>query len=522
MAKKDPYYDHLKPKLPPVSFSRMMEQQIQIVEQQRAQRAAAQFEMQKSRQKQLESQQKELLGFDVSDMSELDKQIFGAKRDWLKGRIDNYYYTGGNTGEFVEDVNSLKMLHQELGNHYDNVKSSMQNLEGWVTGTKDWTDKDLDLKDDMNSLNMKRQMWEMSGIDPESFRVDTNGDAYGFYTDINGNRLKDAQGNDLFGLAFQSPTRESQEYFSPTVMPYEDLLPAKFAESFHKTLTKIRQDPNTNLQQKQEMLRSYITQSAMGNPSVLATAARQLRENYGEDAAEAVMAKDMESAGEGYVPIDLREYVDEAMRYLPVEVKESNKGDGGSSDDNVVFPSTAQFDAQQFLYYAPFMEGTIMPDPDFGDGISSMLVPRPGVGGSTMIIPVSEEPISDQDPRSAIVGDSYKVKSVAMDEQNRLFVNAEAKVNVPKNEFDPERLQRLIEMGVPVTEEFVVQTRPVSFVLEPSRGDEYLSILANLGYSAGAKKDNRTEAMKMGHKLLQQFNEQQAQVLAGVEELPGI
>ena len=144
MAKKDPYYDHLKPKLPPVSFSQMMEQQIQIVEQQRAQRAAAQFEMQKNRQKQLESQQKELLGFDVSDMSEIDKQTFGAKRDWLKGRIDNYYYTGGNTGEFVEDVNSLKMLHQELGNHYDNVKSSMENLEGWVTGTKDWTDVDRD------------------------------------------------------------------------------------------------------------------------------------------------------------------------------------------------------------------------------------------------------------------------------------------------------------------------------------------------------------------------------------------
>ena len=53
----------------------------------------------------------------------------------------------------------------------------------------------------MNTLNVKRQMWEMSGIDPTAVTVDENGDTYGFYTDINGVRLKDESGQDLYGLA---------------------------------------------------------------------------------------------------------------------------------------------------------------------------------------------------------------------------------------------------------------------------------------------------------------------------------
>ena len=101
---EEKYYDYLKPKLPPMSFSDVVNQQVQIVEQQRRQRAAYDMELSKARQKQIEAQQKQTLGFDVSDLSEIDKNTFSAKRDWLKGRIDNYYYTGGNTSEFVEDV----------------------------------------------------------------------------------------------------------------------------------------------------------------------------------------------------------------------------------------------------------------------------------------------------------------------------------------------------------------------------------------------------------------------------------
>ena len=80
-----------------------------------------------------------------------------------------------------------------------------------MSGTKQWTDKNLELKDNMNTLNAKRQMWEMSGIDPESIQVDPNtGDTYAFYTDINGNRMKDESGQDMFGLASAAPSRGSQ------------------------------------------------------------------------------------------------------------------------------------------------------------------------------------------------------------------------------------------------------------------------------------------------------------------------
>ena len=201
------YYDHLKPKLPKQSFSDMVDQQLAIVQQQQQLRASQDMQIMKARQKQMESQQKQLLGYDVADMSEVDKGTFGAKRDWLKGRIDNYYYGPQNYGQFVEDVNSLKTLHAELKNHSDNVSSSMNNLEGWVSGTKDWTNNDMELKDDANTLNAKRQMWEMSGIDPTAVNVDENGDTYGFYTDINGTRLKDEGGQDLYGLAVQAPSR---------------------------------------------------------------------------------------------------------------------------------------------------------------------------------------------------------------------------------------------------------------------------------------------------------------------------
>ena len=130
--RKDPYYDHLKPKLPPASFSQMLDQQLQLVEQQRQQRAASDLAMSKDRQKQLEAQQKKLLGFDVSNMSEVDKGVFAAKRDWVSSRINNYHYTGNNIGEFVDDINSLTALHQDIGNHFENTKGSRGNLEGWV------------------------------------------------------------------------------------------------------------------------------------------------------------------------------------------------------------------------------------------------------------------------------------------------------------------------------------------------------------------------------------------------------
>lgn len=509
--RKDPYYDHLKPKLPPASFSQMLDQQLQLVEQQRQQRAASDLAMSKDRQKQLEAQQKKLLGFDVSDMSEVDKGVFAAKRDWVSSRINNYHYTGGNVGEFVDDINSLTALYQDIGNHYENTKGSRGNLEGWVTGTKQWTDKAVDLKDNMDTFNQKQMMWETSGVEVNSIKVDPNGDSYAYYTDINGNRLKNQDGTDMYGLVSASPTRGSQEFFSPTTAPYDNLLPAKFAEDFHKTLTKIRQDPRTTKEEKYEQLRTYVTESGMNNPSVLATAALQFNENYGP-AADAVRSNDAANAGEGFVPLEVREYVDEVMRFLPIEVIDKSGSGGGSSDDNKLFPTTSAFNPVDFEYYDN--QWASQGVEDWGAGITSLMVPRAGVGSSTMRIPISYTPFGAGDPRAETTGDDYKVIGVAMDENYNLFVKGQFKVNVPTNEFTQAQLDRLRNAGYIVEDDNVVMTKTISFALEPKASNEYISILANLGVTVGADPADRQAAATAGHALLLDFNDKQAQIMA--------
>ena len=509
--RKDPYYDHLKPKLPPASFSQMLDQQLQLVEQQRQQRAASDLSMSKDRQKQLEAQQKKLLGFDVSNMSEVDKGVFAAKRDWVSSRINNYHYTGNNIGEFVDDINSLTALHQDIGNHFENTKGSRGNLEGWVTGTKQWTDKTVDLKDNTDTFNQKQMMWETSGVEVDSIKVDPNGDSYAYYTDINGNRLKNQDGTDMYGLVSASPTRGSQEFFSPTTAPYDDLLPAKFAEDFHKTLTKIRQDPRTTKEQKYEQLRTYVTESALNNPSVLATAALQFNENYGLG-ADAVRSDDAKKAGEGFVPREVVEYVDEVMRFLPIEVIDKSGSGGGSSDDNKLFPTTSAFNPIDFEYY----DNQWAPGPQqWGAGITSLMVPRAGVGPSSMRIPMAGYvPFSPDDPRASTTGNDYKVVGVAMDENYNLFVKGEFKVNVPTNKFTEDQLDRMRNAGYTVDDDNVVMPKIISFALEPTASDEYISILANLGVTVGADPEDRQAAATAGHMELLDFNDKQAQIMA--------
>ena len=96
------YYDHLKPQLPQQNFSDIVNQQLQIVQQQQQQRLAQQMMVEKEQRKMQDAQQKELLGFDVSKFSDVDTQVFAAKRDWLADRINNFYYTGSNRSEFVK------------------------------------------------------------------------------------------------------------------------------------------------------------------------------------------------------------------------------------------------------------------------------------------------------------------------------------------------------------------------------------------------------------------------------------
>ena len=516
------YYDHLKPKLPKQSFSDMVNQQMEIVQKQQQLRAAQDMQIMKARQKQMESQQKQLLGYDVADMSEVDKQTFGAKRDWLKGRIDGYYYGPQNYGQFVEDVNSLKTLHAELKNHSDNVSSSMNNLEGWVAGTKDWTNNDLELKDDINSLNYKRQMWEMSGIDPSSIKVDENGDTYAYYTDINGNRLKDANGQDMFGLASQAPSRGSQEYFSPTTAPYANLLPGEFAKKFSSSLVKLRQNPDQTAAEKEAIMRQWVTASVMKNQSAMATARSVFQDNYGEE-FESVLAQDQTAnQGEGYVPMDIREYINETMRFLPVEVQSDSAGSGTNPQDEV-FPTSARFDAAEFNVppYFPDPSGASQPP---GAGVAAMFVPRTTQGRSTMVVQlgVDKSEIPNDDPRRMMAGDSYKVSSVAVDANNNMFIKANVKVKVPKNQITEEERRRLEALPGydPNSEEMVEVYRDMPIYIErPSQGDpnslEYLSILKNIAISSGFSGDER-ELMQKGLEILKANNDRVQQELDSI------
>lgn len=528
---KQKYYDYLKPKLPRQSFSDMVDQQLEIVQQQQQMRASQDMQIMKARQKQLESQQKQLLGFDVSDMSELDKQTFGSKRDWLKGRIDNYYYGPQNYGEFVEDVNTLKTLHAELKNHSDNVSTSLKNLEGWVTGTKDWTNKELELRDDINTFNAKRQMWEQSGIDPTDITVDANGDTYGFYTDINGVRLKDENGRDLYGLAVQAPSRGSQEYFSPTTAPYANILPGKFSKDFAAAAKRLRNNPDLSMDEKLATLRSWVTTEALGNPSIIATANNTFVDNYGGSAQAAITQDAQNDPGDGsYVPIQLREYIDDTMVYLKGNLEDTSedKAPPGSNPT----PSTQRFNLSQFteaisglptFQVYPQTEG-------FGLGITNMLVPRSGVGSSTVMVARSYQPQSEDDPRFNEVSDQFKAKAVAMDVNKNLFVQAEMLFEVGEEELPPElaaRRANLIAQGFDTEAVKVSRVKKtVPIVITPTisidgatvRNPEYMTLLAQIAYVKGYKIDDQVEAAAKGMDILDTFNDEQAQIAAA---LPG-
>ena len=522
------YYDHLKPKLPKQSFSDMVDQQLEIVQQQQQMRAAQDMQAMKARQKAMESQQKQLLGYDVADMSELDKQTFGAKRDWLKGRIDSYYYGPQNYGQFVEDVNSLKTLHAELKNHADNVSTSMKNLEGWVTGTKDWTNNELELKDDMNTLNAKRQMWEMSGIDPTAVTVDENGDTYGFYTDINGVRLKDESGKDLYGLAVQAPSRGSQEYFSPTTAPYGNLLPGKFSKDFSAAATRLRKNPNLTPEQRLATLQEWVTATAMKNQAVQATAMSQFNELYGP-AAQAAIESD--AATNPSVPIQIREYVDDTMQFLVGNLEEVDNSDGTSNSANDAFPGSVRFNMEDFAPSIPMVYAGAGPmtQPGMGEGITAMTVPRTSAGRSTITVESSWNSDFFEGPRREMVGDSYKVAAVAMDANKNLFVMAETIVEEDKSTFTPEQLERLSRNpSIVITEKKVRRRREIPIIVEPTTininnksmvNEEYMTILASIGRVSGVKDDRRAQ-IKKGLDVLDKWNNEAAQINASLFSNP--
>lgn len=513
-------YIDLKPQLQPTSFSDVVDQQIQIINQQRAQRAAFEFSMSRDRQKQVESQQKETLGFDVADLSEVDKQTFTNKMNWVKGRINDYYYSGEKTGEFVEDINNLKTLHAGLKNHYENVKTSMNNLEGWVSGTKQWTNNELELKDNVETFNNKRMQWEMSGIDPTSLKVDERGDTYAYYTDINGQRMKDENGQDMYGLASAAPSRGSQEYFSPTSQPYGNLYPGKFSKEFSAAAKRLKNNPGASYDQNVQQLQTWVTATAMNNPSVQATAMNAFNNNYG-GAAQAAIAADAATLEEGAPPIYMRDYIDETMDFLLGNLQEKET----KSDAKIKpLPSFSTFSQQNFAFYAP----TGPNQAGFAEGITNMLVPSTGAGGSNLMIKRSHVPQDQNDPRYNEVSDQFKVLSLAIDDKKNLFVDAEMYFELTGNELanDPElqaRRANLIAMGLSTDAAKISRKkRTANIMIAPTmmkdgrnvRNPEYMSILAKLAYVKGYRIDDAVQAAAKGMDILEKFNREQEQIAA--------
>tara|TARA_R110002020_G_scaffold118818_5_gene271497 strand:+ start:1174 stop:2745 length:1572 start_codon:yes stop_codon:yes gene_type:complete len=514
------YYDYLKPQLPKQSFSDVVNQQLQIVQQQQQQRLAQDMLIQREQRKVQDAQQQELLGFDPSNFSDVDRQVFAAKKDWLSNRINGFYYTGSNRSEFVNDVQSLNNLYEGLENHHANTTTERTNLEGYVSGTKQWTDKTMKLGDTKESLDYKVSQWNTSGVDPNSIEFDANGDAYGYYTDINGMRMQGEDGADMFGLVAEAPTRGSKEYFSPTVSPYENLLPGAFSKTYSAGATRLKNNQNLTYDQKLTELREWVTFDAMNNPSVAATARSQFAQNYGEDVFQSYLATDQQKNGgqEGYIPMDMREYVDETMRFL-----EGNLMDAPTETDDkgpTVFPSSVEFKMDNF-YIDPAFQMSQAYTPTFGSGISSLMVPKSGVGKSSVMVESTYTPQNNSDPRANEVSDQYKVLGVAVDASgaNNLFVRAEMYVEEDISSMDPAIAAQLENYNINADGKTTNVKKVVNIVV-PAVGQngeksaEYLSILAQIGYMAGIKEGDRRDAIAKGLETLKMFNDSEAQIFA--------
>jgi hypothetical protein len=533
---KQKYYDYLKPEAPAPTFSDMVDQQIALINERKSQEAAQQMQIAAQQQKIQDSQAQELYKFKVEDLSELDRELFNAKKEWMGDRINSYYYSGNKRGEFMQDVAALKNRFEELKVHTDNTKAERAKLEGYVSGTTPWTDTAMELKDDINSYNLKLENWKKGGIDPSTIQVDpATGDAYAQYTDINGNPLLDEQGNPQFGMAHLSPTRGAKEYFTPTVSPYGNLLPGKYSKDFSAAASRLKSNPNMTYEQKVAELQAWVTADAMQNAAVNATAMNVFNENYGKKATTVLENDAKTDPGDGsYVPIHLREYVDETMKFLIGNLEDtSSDGSGGSLKGG--FPSIVTFD--KTLYSPPYVRmdsadnmhdfygsGNLM------NGITNLMVPKAGTGGSNIIVPVSHDANwHGADPRYGQDDTNFKVLALAVDQDKNLVVDIEMYFKLTEEEaaMDPElqdRKAKLISMGLPEEAEKISRKKKVvhtviapvsygnSFPYKTQRNPEYMSILAQLAAAKGYKIDNQLDAAAKGLDILEDFNDEQAQI----------
>jgi len=260
----------------------------------------------------------------------------------------------------------------------------------------------------------------------------------------------------------------------------------------------------------------------MKNQSAMATARSVFQDEYGEE-FESVLAQDQQAnQGEGYVPMDIRDYINETMRFLPVEVESDSAGSGVNPQDEV-FPTSARFDASEFNVptFFPSPNGSNQPP---GTGVAAMFVPRTTQGASTMIVQlgVDRDQLAARDPRKGMAGDSYKVSTVALDVNNNMFVKANVKVKVPKNQMTEAERRRLESLPGydPNSEEMVEVYRDVPIYMpapEPGSQDaiEYLSILKNIAISSGYSGSDGELAEK-GMEIIKANNDRVQQELDSI------
>ena len=178
------------------------------------------------------------------------------------------------------------------------------------------------------------------------------------------------------------------------------------------------------------------------------------------------------------------------------------------------------------------MDGTIMPDPSFGQGITNLLVPSTGAGGPGLTVPRSHVPLAQDDPRVNEVSDQFKVLAVGIDESKNLFVNAEMFVEATEDELanNPElqaRRANLIAMGLNADAAKVTrQRRTVPIIIKPTmekdgrivRNPEYITLLAKLALVKGFKIEDQMDAAAKGMDILEDFNDEQAQIAASLPQ----
>lgn len=283
-------------------------------------------------------------------------------------------------------------------------------------------------------------------------------------------------------------------------------------------------------EEKVQELQTWVTATAMQNQAVQATAMNVFNQNYGPAAQAAIQNDAKNDQGDGsYIPIQMREYVDETMKFLIGNLQETSS-ESGSGKGNKPLSSFVSFNVQDFQ--VPFMDGTILPDPDFGQGITNLLVPSTGAGGPGLMVPRSYVPMMGDDPRVNEVSDQYKVLGVAIDANKNLFVTAEMYMETTEEDLanNPQlqaRRANLIAMGLNVDAAKVTrQKRTVPIIVSPTmekdgkvvRNPEYLTILAKLALIKGFKIDDQLDAAAKGMDILEDFNDEQAQIAASLPQ----